>query len=88
VGLFRRRRPGRHELGSAVRDIPSAVPTVVVHPPAVPGLVPAPPAPAVPVQQGPRVELGFRDGTTAALAPDSAQARALVALAGVLARRD
>jgi hypothetical protein len=76
VGLFRRRRRGRHELGSAVRDIPSAPPVVLVHPPA--------PVP----EQEPRVELGFRDGSTAALAPDSAQARALVALAGVLARRD
>ena len=35
-----------------------------------------------------RVELGFRDGTTAALEPGSAQARALVALAEVLARGD
>ncbi|MDP9182265.1 MAG: hypothetical protein M3P04_05760 [Actinomycetota bacterium] len=71
---FRRRRPGRHALGSAVRDIPHASPTVLVHPP-------------MPVD-GPRVELGFRDGSTAALAPDSAQARALTALADVLVRRD
>ena len=72
--LFRRRRPGRHALGSAVRDIPHAAPTVLVHPP-------------MPVA-GPRVELGFRDGTTAALAPESAQARALVALAEVLTSGD
>lgn len=70
--LFRRRR-GRHDLGSAVRDIPHARPTVLVHPPAQ--------------TEPPRVELGFRDGSTAALAPDSAQSRALVALADVLTRR-
>ena len=73
MGFFRRRRKGRHELGNAVRAIPHAVPALVVHPP-------MPPAPA------PRVELGFRDGSTAALAPDSAQSRALVALADVLTR--
>jgi hypothetical protein len=77
VGLFRRRRKGRHDLGGAVRDIPYAVPVVVVHPP-----MPSPPS------DGPRVELGFRDGSTAALAPDSAQARALTALAEVLTKRD
>jgi hypothetical protein len=77
MGLFHRRRRGRHELGSAVRDIPHAVPPVVVHPP-------------MPAQRvdGPRVELGFRDGSTAALPPDSAQSRALVALADVLTRTD
>jgi hypothetical protein len=37
---------------------------------------------------GARVELGFRDGSTAALAPDSAQARALTEIAAVLTRRD
>ncbi|MGB8651197.1 MAG: hypothetical protein WCD35_11105 [Mycobacteriales bacterium] len=40
------------------------------------------------VAPGPRVELGFRDGSTAALAPDSAQARALTEIAQVLTRRD
>ena len=90
MGLFRRRRPGRHELGGAVRDIPHASPVVVVHPPE-----PAPQAPravaahrAEQTAPAPRVELGFRDGSTAALAPDSAQALALVALAGVLTKRD
>jgi hypothetical protein len=79
VRLFRRRR-GCHELGGAVRDIPHAAPTVLVHPPMPAG---------VPVQgEPPRVELGFRDGSTAALAPDSAQSRALVALAEVLTRGD
>ncbi len=78
MGLFRRRKPGRHMLGSAVRDIPSAVPAVLVHP--------HPPMPATRVDDAPRVELGFRDGSTAALAPDSAQSRALLALAEVLTR--
>ncbi|HTL22452.1 MAG TPA: hypothetical protein VL281_00315 [Mycobacteriales bacterium] len=79
MGWFRRRRAGRHALGSAVRDIPHAVPPVVVHPP----------MPAVRVDDaGPRVELGFRDGSTAALAPGSAQARALTEIAAALTRRD
>jgi hypothetical protein len=106
MGLFRRRR-GRHDLGSAVRDIPTAPPVLLVHPPApegppvdaavaaevVPAGVPEPtaavPLDTLPVQPtGPRVELGFRDGSTAALAPDSAQARALTEIAQVLTRRD
>jgi len=105
MGLFRRRR-GRHDLGSAVRDIPAAPPVVLVHPPAtvvlpepepaaapavvVPAVVGAAVegAPEVPAQAQPRVELGFRDGSTAALAPDSAQARALTEIAQVLTRRD
>lgn len=78
MGLFRRRPPGRHALGSAVRDIPSAVPAVM------PAVVVHPPMPGVRVDDAPRVELGFRDGSTAALAPDSVQSRALVALADVL----
>ena len=87
MGLFRRRsltRRGRHELGGAVRDIPHAAPPVLVHPP-----LPVPFPPHVPEQPvAPRVELGFRDGSTAALAPDSPQSRALVALASVLVRKD
>jgi hypothetical protein len=44
---------------------------------------------AVPEPSHPsRVELGFRDGSTAALDPSSAQARALLAVAQVLTRRD
>jgi hypothetical protein len=79
VGWFRRRRAGRHALGSAVRDIPHAVPPVVVHPP----------MPAVRVDDaGPRVELGVRDGSTAARAPGAAQARALTEIAAALTRRD
>lgn len=37
---------------------------------------------------GNRVELGFRDGSTAALAPNSEQAKALSDIASVLTRRD
>ena len=92
MGLFRRRRRGRHELGAAVRDIPSATPVVLVHPPAVDlprrALAEAETV-VLPTQPtGPRVELGFRDGSVASLEPDSPQARALVALAGALTRRD
>jgi hypothetical protein len=78
---FRRRPKGRHALGAAVTAIPSLVRTVpaaepVAHAPAEP-----PPTPA-------RVELGFRDGSTAALAPDSEQAKALTDLATLLTHRD
>jgi hypothetical protein len=59
----------------------SEVPAFV--PPALPPDMPAP------VELGgPRVELGFRDGSTAALAPGSEQARALSDIASVLTRRD
>jgi len=78
VRLLRRRR-GRHELGAAVRDLPVGAlgwPPVAAFQ-ALPEPLPTP-----------RVELGFRDGTTAELAPDSAPARALLAVARVLARRD
>ena len=72
-----RRKVGRHELGAAVTALPSL------------GVTPAlRPAYEVPVAAGPRVELGFRDGSTAELVPGSAQARALTALASVLAQRD
>jgi len=50
--------------------------------PVPPVVVAAPSAPA------PRVELGFRDGTTAALAPGSVQAKALTEIASRLTRRD
>ncbi|MCU1591082.1 MAG: hypothetical protein JWP11_2338 [Frankiales bacterium] len=43
---------------------------------------------AVPVQAGPRVELGFRDGTTASLDPDSEQALALAEVSQMLNARD
>ncbi|HUR52022.1 MAG TPA: hypothetical protein VMZ11_07855 [Mycobacteriales bacterium] len=87
MGLFRRRRRGRHELGGAVVDLPSAPPPLLF--PAEVQLRPGIQWP-LPVQprQEPRVELGFRDGSAAALAPDSAQARALVALAEALVQRD
>jgi hypothetical protein len=52
-------------------------------------LVTAPVPPhEVPVAVAPRVELGFRDGSTAALAPGSEQARALSEIASVLTQRD
>ena len=52
-----RRPKGRHEAGAPVR----------------PALVPAPaPAPDVPAS-GPRAELTFRDGSSAALDPNSAR---------------
>jgi hypothetical protein len=62
--------------------------------PVVPAAVAPPPPPAAPPARvveeppRPRVELGFRDGSTAALAPESAQAKALTEIASVLTRRD
>ncbi len=74
-------------LGAAVTSIPSLVrrvpapsyvePAVHYEPPALPEPTPAP-----------RVELGFRDGSTAALAPGSEQAKALTDIADVLTRKD
>jgi hypothetical protein len=72
VGLLRRLRR-RPDLGPAVSGLPSAPPAPVVLPS---------PSPV------PRVELGFRDGTTAALPPDSPQARALRAVADLLVARE
>ena len=54
--------------------------------PAAPVAVPASYEP--PISAEPRIELGFRDGSTAALAPGSEQARALSEIASVLTRRD
>jgi hypothetical protein len=50
----------------------------------------SPPAapPAVEESGAPRIELGFRDGSTAALAPGSEQAKALNDIASVLTQRD
>ncbi len=42
---------------------------------------------SMPTPSGARVELGFRDGTTTTLPPESAQAVALEELAGLLIRR-
>jgi hypothetical protein len=39
-------------------------------------------------EPGHRVELGFRDGSTAALAPESAQAKALTEIASILTQRN
>ena len=61
---------------------PEAAPEAV----APEAVAPQPVAPASPA--GPRVELGFRDGSTAALAPWSEQAKALTDLAQVLTQRD
>jgi len=41
-----------------------------------------------PEPRQPRIELGFRDGSTAAIAPGSEQAKALTDIASVLAHRD
>ena len=92
-----RRKAGKHELGAAVTAIPSA-PRVVpppayaapVAPPVVPPVAQAAPqvAPAPEVPAQPRIELGFRDGSTAALAPGSEQAKALTEIASVLTQRD
>jgi len=93
VWPFRRRPRGRHALGAAVTAIPSARPAPVasiVEPaaPVVPVVPVAPVAPVVQEPPGPRIELGFRDGSTAALAPGSEQAQALTDIASVLTRRD
>ncbi|MDP3711828.1 MAG: hypothetical protein Q8R60_05010 [Mycobacteriales bacterium] len=58
---------------------------VAVPPPVAVGRVVA--AVAAP-QLGPRVELGFRDGSRASLDPSSEQARALEDIAAVLTRKD
>ncbi|MCW2671735.1 MAG: hypothetical protein JWP14_324 [Frankiales bacterium] len=85
---FRRRKVGRHALGAAVTAIPAArVPDPVV--PAVAALEGFPVSPGVVEEpRAPRVELGFRDGSTAALAPGSEQAKALNDIAAALTRRD
>jgi hypothetical protein len=71
---FWRRSKGRHALGAAVTSIPAGPPPAA----AVPEPTPRPP--------GPRVELTFRDGSSASL--DATQARALDEIAQVLTRRD
>ena len=102
MGLFRRRRPlGRHAAPPAGRsavpaplapwDTPgtTAAPAPFEPPPLLaPPQAVVPPAETPPEAPRPRVELGFRDGSTTALAPDSAQARALTEIADVLTRRD
>jgi hypothetical protein len=94
---FRRRAKA---LGAAVTAIPSApaypLPPVVPArrtPEAAPvaeaeSLAPVAEPPAVELPPAPRVELGFRDGSVAALSPDSAQAKALSEIADVLTRKD
>jgi hypothetical protein len=82
VWPFRPRKVGRHALGAAVTAIPAArvADPVFESPPAAP--------PAVAESAAPRIELGFRDGSTAALAPGSEQAKALNDIASVLTQRD
>ncbi len=80
---------------AAPEPVASSAPELVA--PAVPEAT-APVAPAepeavlppyeAPVVAAPRVELGFRDGSTASLAPGSEQAKALTDLAQVLTQRD
>jgi hypothetical protein len=89
---FRSRRVGRHEVGAAAPSVSAAPPVRPASYGAFAGPRSAVPmAPLVPESRQPwepRVELGFRDGTTATLAPGSAQARALTEIATALARRD
>ena len=101
--LWFRRSRGRHALGAAVTALPAAPLAVEVTPPALPTLpveplLTSPPAPAVqplaaplasaaPALPASRVQLGFRDGSTASLEPGSEQAVALEQLAGRLTRR-
>ena len=66
-----RRPKGRHERGAPLRLPAAAVAAAEPEPLAVPG---------------PRVELTFRDGSSAAL--DAESARALADVAQVLTRRD
>ncbi len=95
LGFLRRRSAhARGGLGAAVTAIPSApVPAPPSFLPAPAAAVPAVEAdlPVVPAQQeeptGVRVELGFRDGTSACLDPASVEAQALDALAQLLTRR-
>lgn len=74
-------------LGAAVTSIPSLVRKVPA-----PAYVEPAPVPVAPVAPEPtpalRVELGFRDGSTAALAPGSDQAKALTDIADILTSKD
>jgi hypothetical protein len=75
LGFLRRRTAhARGGLGAAVTGVPSAPARPVV-------------PPQVATTPGPRVELGFRDGTTTCLDPGSAEAQALDELARLLTRR-
>lgn len=77
------RTPGPAPAGMA-SSLPAPSP-----PPSPPPVVAPVPAPvAVPTPAGPRVELGFRDGSRASLDPSSEQARALEDIAAVLTRKD
>jgi hypothetical protein len=93
VWPFRRRARGRHALGAAVTAIPSLPAQVPPAPrPVVAARAPEPTPEAIPEPVAeptvPRVELGFRDGSSAALAPWSEQAKALTDIASLLTQRD
>jgi hypothetical protein len=86
---FWRRSRGRHALGAAVTSVPARPLPPAPLPSAPTFTAPALPAAAPPlagVPSGPRVELTFRDGSSASL--DATQARALDEIAQVLTRRD
>jgi hypothetical protein len=68
------------------RPPPATAPLVAATPRPAP--TPLPAAPALQVPTPPRVQLGFRDGTSTTLAADSEQAVALELLAQLLTRRD
>ena len=75
--------------GPVARAVPVAAPVPPAPVPPAP-VAPAPPMAAplvVPVPSGPRVELGFRDGSRACLDPASEEAQALDELARLLAGR-
>jgi hypothetical protein len=74
-------------LGAAVTSIPSLVRTVPAPSYVEPAAVYQPPVLPEPTPS-PRVELGFRDGSTAALAPGSDQAKALTEIADLLTSKD
>ena len=91
--VFWRRPKGRHERGAAPAR-PTGEPSVAAYAVAPPIAARAslpmdwafPELQPTPAPTAPRVELTFRDGTTAAL--DDQQARALDEIAQVLTRRD
>lgn len=88
MALWRRRPPrGKHALGAPLRVTPPAAPPAYLPPPLRPNTGATPPrAASDATPAGPRVELTFRDGSTAALDPTAA--RALDEIAQLLTLRD
>ena len=74
--------PAEPVLAEPVLAEPVLVQPVAAEPVAPEPVAPEPVAPQQP--RAPRVELGFRDGSTAALAPGSEQAEAFTELARIL----